>query len=128
MAYRVFKSSLRSCKYIFKDGTNGYFIDGRMVTDNEDHIAEMEHEIKHKHPTFFIDDKDSTSDTPQLDPMSALKKKIIEDYLKEQKEQAVKDMGNSDTSAGAGAGVGTTENTGTTAISPGKLNINLPKK
>jgi hypothetical protein len=107
MAYRVFKCAIRSCKYVFKDGSFGYFIEGRLTTDNEEHIAELEAEIKAKHPTIFIDEKDSVAETAQLDPMAALKKKIIAEYeASKASAPAGVDAGNSDKSAGAGTGLG----------------------
>lgn len=113
MAYRVFKCTTLSCKYVFKDGTIGYFVNGRLTTDVEDHIKELEDEIKHRHPTIFIDENDSVAETAQLDPMEEFKRKVIEEY--EASKSAVRDVGNSTKDAGAGTGTGTSENTGTTA-------------
>lgn len=115
MAYRVFKSSTLSCKYIFKDGSCGYFMNGRLTTDNPIHIAELEKEVELNHPTIYVDEKDSVAETAQLDPMADYKKRIIAEYEAARAQSSLHDVGNSTKEAGAGTGVGTTENTGVAA-------------
>lgn len=106
MAYRLFKCAVPSCKYLFQDGHAAYFTDGRYATQDEKEIEELEAEIKAKHPHIYIDANEKEADAAILDPMSALKKRIIEDYLKEQTDAAkVNDLGTSGTDAGAGAGM-----------------------
>lgn len=113
MAYRVFKCNILSCKYIFKDGSVGFFVDGRLTTDVESQIKELEEEIAKRHPDIFIDENDKVSETAQLDPMAQFKKKVIEEY--EASRLKDRDVGNSTQQTGEGTGTGTTENTGTTA-------------
>lgn len=107
MAYRLFKCSIPSCKYLFADGHPAYFNSGRFATQDEAEIAELEAVIKAKHPHIYVDANEKETDSAISDPMSTLKKKIISEFLKEQAVQ--KDMGNSDKTAGEGAGMMTTQ-------------------
>lgn len=109
MAYRLFKCAVPSCKYLFQDGHAAYFTEGRYATQDEKEIEELEAEIKAKHPHIYIDANEKETDAAVLDPMSNLKKRIIEEYLKDQ--AAGKDMGTSGTNAGAGAGMANSANT-----------------
>lgn len=109
MAYRLFKCAIPSCKYLFANGTAAYFTDGRYATQDEKEIEELEAEIKARHPHIYIDANEKETEAAILDPMSSLKKRIIEDYLKEQ--ASGKDMGTSGIKAGAGAGVSNSQTT-----------------
>lgn len=117
MAYRLFKCSIPSCKYLFNDGHAAYFNQGRYATQDEDEVAELEAAIKARHPHIFVDPKESETDSAIADPMSALKKKIIEDYLKNEVKD--RDLGTSDSTAGPGAGMLTS--TSAAAITPESL-------
>lgn len=76
-----YKSSLPSCQYAFKDGTAAIFMFGRYRTDNEDYIAELNHEIKMKHPHITGGEK---VDTAADDPLVGLEKKFRAKFLAEQ--------------------------------------------
>ncbi len=97
---KLFKSTIPSCQYITAAGKYLYFRDGRLATDDAGDIAELEAAIAAKHPHIYIS-KGEESITAEVyqDPLAAIKKKAIEEYLR--------DMGNSDKSAGAGAGITT---------------------
>ena len=108
--FTLFKSSIASCKYFFKNGNCAYFINGRFATDNESEIEELTAEIKAKHPTFYIDDKETVTDQVIQDPVSALRAKIRAEI--EAEIMRDKDMGNTDKSAGEGAGMSTSRDLG----------------
>lgn len=79
---RVFKSNIPASKYILKSGKEAKFVDGRFLTAIEGEIKEMEVEIAAGHPHLYIDNAEKEIDAKDaLDPMAALKKKIIDDYL-----------------------------------------------
>lgn len=89
---RVFKSSVASCKYITKAGKFLYFRKGEYVTDDESEIAELDAEIKARHPHIYIDSNKKTVTAEEVaDPMAALKKRIIAEH----EAGKSKDMGTS---------------------------------
>lgn len=107
MTYKLFKCSIASAKFFFKDGNVAYFVNGRYATDNENYIAELEAEIKAKHPHIFVDENEKETAQITQDPMSALKEKLRAELLAEMEAKKTPDMGTSDKSAGAGAGITT---------------------
>lgn len=76
-----FKSSIPSCVYALKDGTQAIFMFGRYFTDNEDYIAELKHEIKMRHPHITGGNQ---VDTATLDPLAGLRAKLRAEFLAEQ--------------------------------------------
>lgn len=76
-----FKSSLPSCVYALRDGTQAIFMFGRYRTDNEAYIAELNHEIKLKHPHIT---GGYEVDTEADDPLIGLEKKFRAKFLAEQ--------------------------------------------
>lgn len=101
--FKLYKCSIPSCKYFFKDAHPAYFVEGRFATQDETEIAELDAEIKAKHPHIYIDSNETEADAAVQDPMSALKKKIIAEYVKGQ--ETLRNLGTSDDSAGEGAGM-----------------------
>lgn len=127
---RIFKSHMAHMQYVFhgmhldKTGQDGKpipngiggkaaaFMSGEYRTDVAEEIAELENEIRLKHP-FIHQDADPTKremDAEDVDPMVALKKKHFAEFAAAQQAamNPSKDMGKSDQSGGAGTGVGTT--------------------
>lgn len=78
---QVFKSTISSCKYIFKSGKEASFINSEYYTDDDVEISELTKEINLKHPHIFRDENKLTVDTDNLDPLAYIKKKAIEEYL-----------------------------------------------
>lgn len=76
-----FKSSIPSCVYALKDGTQAIFMFGRYRTDNESYIAELKHEIKMKHPHISGGDQ---VDTGLDNPLVGLEAKFRAKFLAEQ--------------------------------------------
>lgn len=76
-----FKSSLPSCIYALKDGTQAIFMFGRYLTDNEEYIKELANEVKKNHPHIS---GGAEVDTVANDPMVGLKAKFRAEFLAEQ--------------------------------------------
>lgn len=108
--FTVFKSHILSCKYVFTDGTEAAFVNGRYMTDDEDRISELQKEITNKHPLIYVDDKEKTVDSTELDPMSALRAKIRAEELEKIKEELARDMGTTGDSKAKTLGVTTSAN------------------
>ena len=73
----VFKSSLPSINYIFKNGKPAIFINGAFRTDVDWEIGELTNEVKLGHPHIYIDKNEVTVDSAMLDPMAQLRARII---------------------------------------------------
>lgn len=98
---QVFKATFPSISYIFKDGTPAYFVRGMYCTDEESKIAELKAEIAKKHPHIYIDPNQTQIESENLDPMNALRNRIIAEYEAEKQKHAGnvhRDLGNSDQS------------------------------
>lgn len=137
-----FKSSLPSCAYALKDGTQAVFMFGQYRTDNEVYIAELKHEIKMKHPHITGGEE---VDAASLDPLAGLRAKLRAEFLAEQAAERAaaidksNDMGGNRntnqnfgalTSEGSLLSVGSEETKGTkpipvVPISSSKPNLNL---
>lgn len=87
-------------RYVFRDGAVATFTSGRFLTDNPSQIAELDWEIKNRHPTIWVDKDNLTIDPKMLDPMEVMKAKIIAEYLEDQRLAATlnpnNDMGNNE--------------------------------
>lgn len=77
---RVFKATLPSVNYIFKNGKPAIFVQGKFCTDVPAEIAELDEEVANHHPIIFIDSAEREVDSAAVDPISALREKIIAEY------------------------------------------------
>jgi hypothetical protein len=77
---RVFKATLPSINYIFKNGKPAIFINGMYTTDVPFEIEELDAEIATRHPHIFIDEAMREIDSAKVDPIAALREKIIAEY------------------------------------------------
>ena len=96
----VFKSTIPSVTYIFGDGTPAIFVNGVYRTDVQKRIDALQSEIDQGHPHIYIDPKEREIDSELVDPINALRAKIIAEY-KAQEAAAValsNDRGTSDQS------------------------------
>ena len=90
--------------FIFKDGKVATFqpAAGRSEAyiDNPQHITWLQEEIAAGHPDFFVDPLKVTFD-PLVDPLDAVKRKAVEDYLAEQAKlkDPTREMGGTDKTA-----------------------------
>lgn len=98
---RVFKSNIPSINYIFPWGTVAAFQQGYYRTDDEREVEHLNAEVKLRHPHIFVDENEREVDSKLVDPMEALKAKIIADFLvaQEKANDPSNDMGSSDQSA-----------------------------
>ena len=90
--WHQFKSSILSCKFILSNGKNANFVNGIYRTDLDSEVAELQEEIKHGHPYISYLGQVSAAD---LDPISVIKKKAVEEYLAQQAltQDPKRDMG-----------------------------------
>ena len=72
------------------------FVGGMYVTDKEDEIEFLNAEIKFGNAMLFVKKDQLTVDSEALDPLAAVKKRAIEEYLENQKRamDPNRDMGN----------------------------------
>lgn len=94
----VYKSTLPSCSYIFKNGKQAPFISQVFRTDVPTEIDELDGEVAAGHPHIYIDANEKTVESDMLDPMAVLKARFFAQF---QAEQAAatnpsNDMGSSD--------------------------------
>lgn len=88
----VFKSSLLSCKYVFSNSKVANFVGGKYYTEFESEILELNREIKFGNPHFEYVGKMAKAD---INPVSALKRAAIREFLAEQRAKVGRVMGNS---------------------------------
>ena len=90
---RLFKSTLPSCKTYLESGKELNFVGGRYATDIEEEISFLETAIKAKHPNFFVDEAEVEIDSVRVDPVEAIRRKAIADYIAEQEAKVGTDTG-----------------------------------
>lgn len=84
---RVFKCSLPSTNYVFKNGKPAVFQNNRFCTANPAEIAELQAEIDAGHPHLYIDQNEVEIEARLVNPVEAMKDRIIREYLEEQAKQ-----------------------------------------
>jgi hypothetical protein len=77
----LYLSTFPSCRYIYKDGTEAVFVNGKYATGEQNRIEELDAEVAARHPYIFTDKDKLQIDEKELDPMEALKKKIIAEAI-----------------------------------------------
>jgi hypothetical protein len=73
---QVFKATLPSINYIFRNGKPAIFVQGKYATGVEGEIDELKDEISKGHPHIYIDAAESEVDSEMVDPIQALRTKI----------------------------------------------------
>ncbi len=63
------------------------FIGSQYVTDNPDEIAFLDEQIRANHQMIYVKKDHLQVTQEQLDPLAAVKKRAVEEYLKQQAEQ-----------------------------------------
>lgn len=121
---RIFKNTMSMAQFIFsgkgpdgKDtgigGKSAPFIAGEYRTDHEAEIAELEREIKNKHPHIYVDPAHYDMDAEDVDPTVALKKKHFAEFEALQKAAMNKgNTGKTSGEGGEGTGMSTSASTG----------------
>lgn len=79
----VYYSNMPSIRYVFRDGVFAEFIKGRYYTDNETYIAELNNEVRLRHPTIFTKKGEETIMSDDLDPNTVLRKNVRRDLMLE---------------------------------------------
>lgn len=95
---RLFKSTIPSQKFIFPNGKEAIFINGRFLTDVEEEIEILNKEVKQGNPHIYIDDKEKEVDVaanPLAEIESKLREKILAEIAAKEKEATnpANDMG-----------------------------------
>ncbi len=108
--FKLFKSHIPSVQFVFKNGKLAHFRAGRYATKIQSEIEELTQACEEGHPTFFIDDNEAVTEREFLDPMDELRQKFFKEFQAAAAGKVV-DPGNSDNSAGEGAGTLTTAST-----------------
>lgn len=78
---RIFKSTIPSVNYIFGNGKPAIFVNGVFRTDIASEISALESEVTQHHPHIYIDPNEREIDSELVDPMNALRAKIIAEYV-----------------------------------------------
>lgn len=81
---RVFKSSIPSITVILGNGKPCIFVQGVYRTAIQGEIDLFESEIAQGHPHLFIDPNEREIDSTMIDPMNAMRAKIIAEYVASQ--------------------------------------------
>jgi hypothetical protein len=80
---RIFKSSLPSMNYVFKDGMSAVFLGGKFSTDIDHYIKEMMQEVgvegtgKSRHPYIYVDLDEKEIDSEALTPLEIIKAEAL---------------------------------------------------
>lgn len=77
----VYKTRVNNSRYVFSNGTVATFRGDTFITDDESEIAQLDNEIRLKHPSIYEDPRQRGIDPKTLDPMEIFKEKIIAEYL-----------------------------------------------
>lgn len=77
---KIYKSRLMSVNVVLASGKICSFVNGYYRTKNESEIGTFDAEIANGHPHIYIDPHESEVDESLVDPMAALRHKIIEEY------------------------------------------------
>lgn len=102
--YQIFHGSRQSMRMNTPEGGTIVFVGGKFITDNEDFIAYLQSELAAKNPFLSQKEEEKSLTSEDLDPMAALKKKHITEYLAALKEEPVasRDMGSTTADPKAG--------------------------
>lgn len=89
--HKVFKSHIKSMRYVFKDGRIAEFVGGMFHTADEKQIEELTAEVGtpgkgySKNPSIYIDTEETEVDPTLLTPEAQLRAKIRAEVLAEMK-------------------------------------------
>lgn len=72
----IFKATLPSINYVFKNGKPAIFVSGKFITSVPAEVAELKAEIEAGHPHIYIDAKEAEIAAAAIDPMAGLRAQI----------------------------------------------------
>lgn len=95
---RVYKCSFMSTSFLMPNGKPCIFVNGVYRTDSPAEIAHFDEMIANGHPHFYVDPNEREVDAALVDPMAAMRHRIIEEYKADQARASNpdNDMGTSD--------------------------------
>lgn len=119
--YNQYFSTRARVNITMPNGKRINFVAGTFVTDSQDEITFLDEQIKLGMQVIYTKKGQETITSDALDPLAAIKKKAVDEYLATQSKQLdpQRDMGNTE-SKGAGLDVATTKSIA--AISVGSIN------
>lgn len=94
-SFKLFKSHIPSIKYLFKNGKEAIFREGKFSTNIQNEIEELTEEVAQNHPHIYIDDSDSSAEYSTEDPLAALKERLRKEIQAEQLKDKLADAGTS---------------------------------
>lgn len=77
---KIYKCHIQSVNVILPSGKICVFVNGVYRTKDEGEIGFFDREVASGHPHIYIDPNESEVDESLVDPMAALRHKIIEEY------------------------------------------------
>jgi hypothetical protein len=114
--FRQYFSKHRFITTILPNGKRIQFTGGVYFTKSQDEIDYLEGEIKNGSSFFFVRKGEETISDDDRDPLNAIKRRAVEEYLQKQEEsKKERDMGSSSI-AGKLAGLQTTKSIAATAV------------
>lgn len=84
----VYKSSFPSCKVHLPSGKECNFVAGEYATADEKEIEFLASLVASGHPHIYVDSGKATKTAEIVQPLEAIKKKAIEEYLASQSAEA----------------------------------------
>ena len=100
--FHQFFSTRPKISITMPNGNRIYFVGGTYLTDSESEIAFLNGEVAAGNSMIFVKKESLTVDADALDPLAAIKKKAIEEYISQQalNSDPNRDMGNTNTNIG----------------------------
>lgn len=95
--FHQYFSSRPSLTIVMENGNRIRFVGGVYMTDNEQEISFLNEQIRCGHQMIYVKEGQKIVDADALDPLAAVKKRAVEEYIAQQKLAAdpSRDMGNS---------------------------------
>lgn len=102
----VFRNTLPNSRMHFKNGKEIIFLNGEFLTNNKAEIDELMEEIQAGNPHLYIDPKRAVVDTKFVDPVAAIREKLLKELREQGKliEGGAADYGTSDQNLKLNAG------------------------
>jgi hypothetical protein len=124
----VYKTRVNNSRYVFSNGTVATFRGDTFITEDESEIAQLDNEIRLKHPSIYQEPGQRGIDPKTLDPMEIFKEKIIAEYLAKvaAANNPLNDRGNS-VAQNPQAGISNSSGIASVALGAGPSTFQLPQ-
>jgi len=114
---------------VFANGKPAIFVSGVYRTDIDWEIAELDKEVKSGHPHIYVDSAEATIESEMVDPMNALRAKIIAEFVASQEAATNPDNDMGKSTQGAVIPANSRDIASAAAGGSGEARlVNLPKK